>query len=73
MVHTYTEELLLRLLYNEFDLFDKLEFEFALEDDSTLMEVYEDFAETKEALSQILISPRKSVTDKILSYSQNKI
>jgi len=40
MTHDYTENNIIRFIYKECDLFEKLEMEFAMEDDSTLLESY---------------------------------
>ena len=71
MAQLYTKSNIIRFIYKELDLFTKLEMEFAMEDDSTLMEYYEYLKEGYDALPKIMLSPKKSVTDRILTYSKH--
>ena len=70
MKHNYTDVQLISFLYNECDLFQKLEIEFAMEDDSTLMETYTEMKQVLKVLPDVLFSPKKSCIDAILSYSK---
>lgn len=70
MVHDYTETKILQFIYKECDLFDRLEMEFALEDDSTLMESYQSLKKAHDILPKVFFSPKKSSLDKILNYSK---
>ena len=70
MEHTYTETHLLRFYYKECDLFEKLEMEFAMEDDSTLCDEYKDLCQTLNELPKALFSPQKKTLDAILAYSR---
>jgi hypothetical protein len=69
MTHTYTDQQIIRFIYSECDLFEKLEMEFAMEDDSTLLETYHELKEGFDALPRVTFSPRKSSIDAILAYS----
>ncbi|MBC7885669.1 MAG: hypothetical protein H7X99_09355 [Saprospiraceae bacterium] len=70
MTHYYTENHLIRFIYKECDLFEKLEMEFAMEDDSTLMQTYDDMLTSFHMLPKVLFSPKKSAIDAILEYSK---
>jgi hypothetical protein len=70
MIQMYTEESLIRFLYNEADLFEKLELEFALEEDSTLLESYEHLNEGYASLPEIQFRPSEKTISKILAYSK---
>ena len=71
MTHHYTENQLIQFLYKECDLFDKLEMEFAMEGDSTLLEEYNDMMLSYHTLPKVLFSPKKSSIDAILAYSNS--
>ena len=71
MTHNYTENHIVRFIYKECDLFEKLEMEFAMEDDSTLMEEYSDMMIAYHTLPKVLFSPKKSCIDAILAYSKS--
>lgn len=59
MTHHYTENQLIQFIYKECDLFDKLEMEFAMEDDSTLMETYTELMTSFHMLPRVQFSPKK--------------
>ena len=69
MKHTYTEDHLIRFYYKECDLFERLEIEFALEDDSTLMDDYLSVRNALNILPDVRFSPAKKTLDSILAYS----
>lgn len=69
MKHTYTQNHLIRFYYKECDLFERLEMEFAMDDDSTLMQDYHDVRTNLNELPKVTFSPRKSTIDAILAYS----
>lgn len=73
MTHHYTENQLIQFLYKECDLFDKLEMEFAMEDDSTLMETYEEFQSSFNMLPKVQFSPKKASIDAIIEYSKRDL
>ena len=73
MTHHYTENQLIQFLYKECDLFDKLEMEFAMEDDSTLMETYTELMTSFHMLPRVQFSPKKSSIDAILEYSKRDL
>ncbi len=69
MAHTYTNLQMIRYIFKEMDIFDKFEMEFAMEDDSTLLDEYTQLKEGLSALPQATFSPKKSSIDAILAYS----
>ena len=69
MAHCYTENQIIQFIYKECDLFEKLEMEFAMEDDSTMMDSVNDYLIGYKALPKVTFSPRKRSIDAILSYS----
>lgn len=68
MAHNYTEHNIIRFIYKECDLFEKLEMEFAMEEDSTLLEVYSDLKKGFNILPKVTFGPRKATLDRILAY-----
>ena len=73
MTHHYTENQLIQFLYKECDLFDKLEMEFAMEDDSTLMETYEELQSSFNMLPKVQFSPKKNIIDALIEYSKRDL
>lgn len=70
MKHHYTPNSIILYIYRELDLFSRLEFEFALEDDSTLLEDYRTLKKGFDKLPKVMFSPARQSVDKILAYSQ---
>jgi len=70
MKQHYTPEQLIPFIYLEFDLFDRLEIEFALEEDSKLCDEYHQLTRTIETLDECLISPPATLIESILQYSR---
>lgn len=70
MKHHYTPNSIILYIYRELDLFSRLEFEFALEDDSTLLEDYRTLKKGFDKLPKVMFSPARKSVDKILAYSQ---
>lgn len=70
MAQLYTKSNLIQFLYQELDLFDKLEMEFAMDEDSTLMEYYAFLKEGYDALPEVTFSPKKTTINRILEYSK---
>lgn len=70
MKQNYTPEQLIQFIYLEFDLFDRLELEFALEEDSKLYDEYQQLVQTLVSLDECLMSPRQSLIENILQYAR---
>jgi hypothetical protein len=73
MEHDYTYYPVIPYIYNELDLFARLEFEFALEEDSRLLEEYRDLISGYHHLPKVTFSPNKSTLDKVLAYSRETV
>lgn len=69
MTNAYTENNIVRFIYKECDLFERLEIEFALEEDSTLLTTYSHLKSGFQALPEVIFSPKKKTVDAILKYS----
>jgi hypothetical protein len=69
MTHKYTQNNIIQFIYKECDLFERLEMEFALEDDSTFMESYQELLDGYTTLPKVSFSPKTSSVDVILAYS----
>jgi hypothetical protein len=71
MIHTYTENQVIQFIFREVDLFTRLEMEFAMEDDSTLLETYHELLEVKQSLPDVRFSPSAKSINRILEYSRS--
>lgn len=71
MKHHYTPNSIILYIYRELDLFSRLELEFALEDDSTLMDDYRTLKKGFDTLPKVTFSPSRQSLDRILAYSQS--
>jgi hypothetical protein len=71
MIHTYTENQVIQFIFREVDLFTRLEMEFAMEDDSTLLETYHELLEAKQSLPDVHFSPSAKSINRILEYSKS--
>lgn len=71
MIHTYTENQVIQFIFREVDLFTRLEMEFAMEDDSTLLETYHELLEAKQTLPDVRFSPSAKSINRILEYSRS--
>lgn len=70
MIQRYTDFDLLKYYYKELDLFHRLEMEFAMENDSMLIEDYLKIQSTLSHLPRVTFSPNKKVIDNVLAYSK---
>ncbi len=73
MTHTYTENNIVRFIFKEVDLFERLEMEFAMEEDSTYMASYTELKKGFDLLPKVMFSPKKKTIDDILKYSSKAI
>ncbi len=71
MIHTYTENQVIQFIFREIDLFTRLEMEFAMEDDSTLLETYHELLGAKQSLPDVHFSPSAKSISRILEYSKS--
>ena len=70
MAQLYTKNNIVQIIYQELDLFSKLEMEFAMDEDSTLMEYYDYLKKGYNTLPNITFSPKKPLINSILEYSR---
>ena len=71
MKHDYTANSIILYIYKELDLFSKLELEFAMEEDSTLLKNYNFLRKGFDSLPKVTFSPSRQSLDRILAYSQS--
>jgi len=71
MTHNYTPELLITYVYGETDIADRLELEYALENNAQLKAQYLDILNSYKNVPKVTFSPKKSTLDNILNYSKS--
>ena len=71
MTKTFTQDDVVRYLYNEIPKSEKARFEEALICDSALLDLYHELSATKQQLEEIIESPSNRVIKKILDYSKS--
>ena len=71
MAQTYTSELLIKYIYGETDIADRLELEYALENNSELRRQYLDLHNSYTNIPKVAFSPKKSTLDSIMNYSRS--
>ncbi len=69
MEEIYTENALVRYVYRESDLFERLEVEYALENDPQLFQLYLRLKKAKDNFTSLAYLPSESSRQKILDYS----
>lgn len=69
MTHNYTPELLIKYVYGDTDIADRLELEYALENNAVLRAQYLDILNSYRNIPKVTFSPKKSTLDNILNYS----
>jgi anti-sigma factor RsiW len=73
MAQIYTENQIINLIYGESDLFERLETEFALEDNENLAHRYKQWSQMKTNLEKVRFAPSSLCLDKILTYSGRSV
>ena len=71
MTHNYTPELLIKYVYGETDIADRLELEYALENNAPLRAQYLDILNSYRNVPKVAFSPKKSTLENILNYSKS--
>lgn len=71
MIKTFTQDDLVRYIYQETTTEESIEIETALIFDSALAESYDSLSKTVNLLKEVNIKPSESSIDKILSYSKS--
>ena len=69
MTHNYTPELLIKYVYGEHDIADRLELEYVLENNAKVRAQYLDILNSYKNVPKATFSPRKSTMSSILNYS----
>jgi hypothetical protein len=69
MEQNYTEKQLIRFIYGECEVLEKLEIEYALEEDLALYGVYRNFYDSYKKLPKVKFHPKRNVVNNILAYS----
>lgn len=69
MTHNYTPELLIKYIYGETDIADRLELEYTLENNAQIRAQYLDILNSYRNVPKASFSPKKSTLDNILNYS----
>ena len=71
MIKTFTQDDVIRYLYNEVTIEESSELEQALICDSELQETYKKFGTLKHQLNTVIKTPSQAVAQTILNYSKN--
>lgn len=71
MIKTFTQDDVLRYLYDEVTIKESKELEQALICDSELQETYKKFSSLKRQLNAVIKTPSQTVVQSILNYSKN--
>ncbi|GAB5522658.1 MAG: hypothetical protein Roseis2KO_05300 [Roseivirga sp.] len=71
MIKTFTQDDLVRYIYQETTPEESIEIETALIFDEQLAEAYNDLNGTVESLKAVKLKPSENTVDKILSYSKS--
>lgn len=71
MIKTFTQDDLVRYIYQETTPEESIEIETALIFDEQLSEAYNSLNGTVESLNAVKLKPSESTVDKILSYSKS--
>ncbi len=71
MIKTFTQDDLVRYIYQETTAEESIEIETALIFDEDLSERYNELSKTVNLLEQVQVKPSESSIDRILSYSKS--
>lgn len=71
MIKTFTQDDLVRYIYQETTTEESIEIETALIFDGALSETYEELSKTVGLLQDVDLKPSETAIDKILSYSRS--
>lgn len=70
MKQTYTEEDLIRFIYQEVDVFEYFEMDHAISNDIQLKEEFQELKEAKEMLPKQSHTPSDNAINNLLAYSK---
>ena len=71
MIKTFTQDDLVRYIYQETTTEESIEIETALIFDETLSDAFNELSKSVDLLKQVQVKPSESTIDKILSYSKS--
>ena len=71
MEQTYTDFTMIRLIYGETDIVERLEVEDAIENNRNLRNAFQKLYYSYKALPKVLFRPSKMVVASILNFSNN--
>ena len=71
MIKTFTQDDVVRYLYDDIPPGEKAEFESALIFDNELLRLFNELSAVKRGLSEVSISPSNQVEEKILDYAKS--
>lgn len=69
MTHNYTPELLIKYVYGETDIADRIELEYHLEHNTQIRAQYLDILNSYKNVPKVSFSPKKATLASILNYS----
>lgn len=70
MANSYTSNLLIKYIYSETDIADRLELEYAIETSAEVRSQYLDLRNSYKNLPKVQFAPKKTTMDSILAYSK---
>jgi len=73
MKQCYTEETLVKFIYGECDLFERLEMENALEENLCLRENFDELFKSYKTLPKVKFAPQKATIDSILKHGKGNL
>ena len=71
MIKTFTQDDLIRYIYQETTTEETIQMKIALTFDESLSECYHELSKTAKLLRRVPLKPSESCIDKILSYSKS--
>jgi len=71
MEQTYTDFTMIRLIYGETDILERLEIEDAIENNSSLRHTFQKLYYSYRSLPKVLFRPSRLVVESILNFSTN--
>lgn len=71
MIKTFTQDDLIRYIYQETTAEESIEIETALIFDEALSDSYNELSKTVDLLKQVQVKPSEGTVDRILSYSKS--
>lgn len=73
MKQTYTAFNLLQLIYGEFDVCEKMEIEYAMQNDLCLQDNYDELYKSYKELPKVKFSPSREALNNIIKYNEENL